>query len=179
MGNPTPTDRRFDKPTLESLVDLLNRSNRTFIKYGEIQADQVLPLQGSASVLWNTTVRVRLAGAEEGAPYSIMTYGRLDLAEYLPEPEFFVYDGLGDAATLFEQLQALHHIRLTEDDCTVVIGQLETDGSRLITFAPKEDHLIWTGELTVVGRPQDHIGDVIVDVIYDGFTLEQLQLMQA
>lgn len=175
MGNPVPTDRRFDKPTLESLVDLINRSNRTYIRYGEIQADQVTPIQGSESELWNTTVRVRLAGAGEGAPYSIMTYGRLDISEYLPEPALFVYDGTSTVATLLQQLRDLHHIVLDEADCTVVIESPETDGTRRIAFIPNSNHLVWTGELEVIGAPSDHLANVIIDLTYDGFTLQQLQ----
>jgi hypothetical protein len=150
MGNPSPTDRRFDKPSLESLVDLINRSNKTYIKYGEIEADQITPIEGSESVLWNTTARIRLAGAEVDAPYTTMTYGRLDISEYLPEPEDFTYEGLADAVTLFEQLHAKHHIQLNEDDCALVIGGLEVDGSRVITFSPNPDHPVWTGQLSVI-----------------------------
>lgn len=170
MGNPSPTDRRFDKPSLESLVDLINSSNKTYIKYGEIEADQITPIEGSESVLWNTTARIRLAGAEEDAPYTTMTYGRLDISEYLPEPDDFTYEGVADAATLFEQLRTKHHVQLSENDCTLVISGLDVNGGRTITFAPNADHPVWTGVLIVTVPPPPPL-----ELIYDGFTLLQLQ----
>lgn len=176
MGNPSPTDRRFDKPSLESLVDLINRSNKTYIKYGEIVADQVTPIEGSESELWNTTVRVRLAGAGEGAPSAIMTYGRLDIGEYLPETDFFLYSGPTDFAGLLTQLKEKYHIQLSDDECTITIESPNDDGTRNVRFTPNAGHMVWTGELAVLAIPSNHISNQILDFTLGGFTLEQLVL---
>lgn len=150
MGNPTPPDLRFDKPTLESLVDLINFSNKSYIKYGEIEADQVTPDVESESELLNTTVRIRLAGAGEGAPYSTMTYGRLDLSQYLSAPGKFVYNETTSTAELFEQLRQLHHVWLSEEVTTIIIGEINVDGFRPIAFIPNLDHMVWMGQLVIM-----------------------------
>lgn len=153
MSNPPITDRRFDKSALDSLVDLINFSNKTYIKYGEIEVAEIRPLVVEAGALYNTVAVVRLAGAGDSEPTVPLGYGRLDIGEYLPEPVTFNYSGLADAVTLFDQLRSLHHIQLDGNDCAVIIGELEESGFRHITFRPKDDHLVWVGELTVQAGP--------------------------
>ncbi|QVD49371.1 hypothetical protein LUCX_301 [Xanthomonas phage vB_XciM_LucasX] len=173
MGNPAPTDRRFDKPTHESLIDLINYSNKSYIGYDEIEADQITPVNGG-SVSINTSVRIRLKGAAENAPYAIMRYARLDLSEYIPNPEDFRFDSMVDADSVFAQLKALHHIQLSELDCAVVIGEILSDGTREITFLPFAGHPVWIGELTVKGVPTNHLANTMAEGDLDGFTLAQL-----
>ncbi len=171
MGNPLPTDRRFNKPAFESMVDLINFSNKTFIGYDQIEADQILPIPGSESELLNTTVRIRLAGAGEDAPAMVLNYGRLDIGDYIPNPYIFNYANLADAGTLFDQLKQKHFIEVSADDCTVIIGELGGDGLRSITFRPKPDHMVWTGELAVQAAPLDHLAQQIPTSELEGFVL--------
>lgn len=174
MGNPPPTDRRFDKPASESLVDLINFSNKTYIQYGEIEGDQVAPFAGGA--LFNTSVRICLAGMSLSGPHSKMTYGRLDIGEYLPEPELFTYDTVADASTLFQQLRDLHHICLDGDDCKIIIGEVSSEGVRSIVFIPKADHYVWTGQLVVKAAMKNHLQRYITERDLLGFSRPQLEL---
>ncbi len=171
MGNPLPTDRRFDKPALQSMVDLINFSNKSHIPYDQIEADQITPIPGSESELLNTTVRIRLAGAGESGPHVVLSYGRLDIGEYIPFPHLFQYTDLADAATLFDQLKQRHFIEVSADDCTVIIGERGLDGLRLITFRPKPDHMVWTGELVVSAAPSGHLALDIPNSQLQGFVL--------
>lgn len=179
MGNPSPTDRRFDKPSMESLVDLINHSNKTFIQYGEIEADEITPIEGSDSALWNTTAQIRLAGTGDGAPSATMTYGRLDISQYLPAPASFVYDDDTDTANLLLQLKTLHHIQLTENDCTIQLSAADEFGARTIFFIIRSQQPVWTGMLVVQAYPTGYVPPTVINLTYDGFTLDQLQPQQA
>lgn len=174
MGNPLPTDRRFDKPTMESLVDLLNKSNRTYIPYGSIAADQVTPVATNDPELYNSSVRIYLPGTLATGPFSTMTYARLDIGEYLPFPAFFHFVEGDDTSALFLQLRVLHHIWLSGQDCAVVIGDYDDDGLRYISFIPKEGHLVWTGVLKVQAGAINHIAKEIRSTDLPGLTLDQL-----
>lgn len=174
MGNPPPTDRRFNKPAFESLVDLINFSNKTFIGYDQIEADQIAPIPGSESEKLNTSVRIRLAGTGENTPTTKLNYGRLDIGDYIPFPLLFHYEMLADAVTLLDQLKELHHIQLDADDCILIIGERGPDGLRLITFRPKVGHMVWTGELTVSGAATSHLANVIPERELEGLTLAQV-----
>jgi hypothetical protein len=174
MGNTIPTDRRFDKPALESVVDLINTSNKTYIKYGEIEVVRVLPIEGRADELYNSTIDICLADAGEDAPVVRMTYGRLEIGDYLSQPRIFQYSGLEDVDTLLPQLQLLHYIELAEEDCMVDVDVIDEDGLYAITFTPKADHMVWTGQLLVWGAPEGHIGAEIPMTFLSGFTLQQL-----
>lgn len=176
MGNPPPTDRRFNKSTLESLVDLINFSNKTFIPYGEIEVVSVAPIVGSEDESYNSTVVIRLAGSGEQAPTTTLTYGRLDISDYVPDPKLFRYDELADAATLFEQLKQLHYIWLNADDCAIVVSEKGLDGLRKITFIPKTNHLVWTGQLEVHAGSNNHLANFIQASSLDGLTLAQLTI---
>jgi hypothetical protein len=149
MSNPISTDRRFNKPTLESLVDLINFSNKTFIQYDQIEIISVEPINDSVDEYLNTIVVVRPAGTVDQASLASMSYGRLNLGNYLPEPNLFQYNGVEDDTALFQQLRQLHYIWLNADDCDIVISQIAPNGLRKISFIPKSDHPVWIGLLEV------------------------------
>lgn len=174
MGNPPPTDRRFNKPAFESMVDLINFTNKTFIRYDQIEADQIAPIPGSESEKLNSTVRIRLAGTGENTPTTKLNYGRLDIGDYIPFPLLFHYETLADAVTLLDQLKELHHIQLEADDCVLVIGERGLDGLRFVTFRPKTDHMVWLGELTVYAAATSHLANVIPERELPGLTLAQV-----
>lgn len=174
MSNPVSTDRRFDKPTIESLVDLINLSNRTYIRYDEIEIVDVVPIAGSETELYNTTVTVKLAKRTNSPILGPMTYGRLDIAQYIPYPLPFEYDGAGDPDMLFDQLRALHHVWLSPDDSEVVLSEVNLDGSRSVSFRPKPDHPVWTGVLEVVAVPSNHLELLMPVSNLNGFDLNQL-----
>lgn len=176
MGNTIPTDRRFDKPALESVVDLINKSNKTYIRYGEIEVVRVLPIEGQLDELYNSTVDIRLSGAGEDAPSVRMTYGRLDIGDYLSQPMIFQYVAPVDVDTLLAQLQQLHFIELAVEDCLVEVEEANDDGLYAITFTPKSDHMVWTGQLLVWGAPAGHLGTEIATTFLSGFTLQQLSI---
>lgn len=176
MGNQLPTDRRFDKPAFESMVDLLNRSNKTYIQYDEIEVVAVSRIAGSDDALFNSTVDIKLAGTDEDAPVVRMTYGRLDISEFLNEPNIFRYNGLVDADSILVQLKAMHLIELSELDCTLQFAEIDVDGLSPITIVPKPDHMVWTGELLIFGAPDGHIALSIPDTYLDGFTVAQLRI---
>lgn len=174
MGNPRPMDRRFDKPAMESLVDLINKSNKSYIPQGSIDADRVTPVPSDDPKLYNTSVRVCLKGTLATGPYSTMTYARLDISEYLPFPDFFHFEDADDTNSLFQQLREKHHIWLSGEDCAVVIGPRGTNGLRTITFVPMIGHYVWTGQLTVEAGSLNHIGNEIAYTDLTGLTLGQL-----
>ncbi len=174
MGNPLPSDRRFDKPPLDSLVDLLNKSNKTYLVYGTIAADRVQPVASDTPELYNSSVRICLPGMEAVGPYSRMTYARLDIGEYVPVPDFFNYVEGDQIGSLFTQLREKHRIWLTGEDCAVVIGDHDENSLRTITFVPKDGHLVWTGVLKVQAGALNHIGKEIRHTEMLGFTIEQL-----
>lgn len=174
MGNPLPSDRRFDKPPLESLVDLINKSNKTYIPQGSIAADQVVDVPTNDPELYNASVRIFLPGMQATGPYSTMTYARLDIGDYLPYPDFFNYVEGDDTGSLFRQLRGRHHIWLSGEDCAVVIGDHDTYGLRHITFIPKDGHFVWTGVLKVQAGAINHVGKEIRETDLPGLTLAQL-----
>ena len=174
MGNPSPTDRRFDKPSLDALVDLINQTNKTHIRYGEIDADQVVALEVADDSPVNTKVRIRLKGAHENAPSTEVAYKRLSLEEYIPSPIMFVYSEGMSLSVLFEQLRLVYGVHLTEEDTQITFGPLASDGSRVVSFEPNADHLVWLDGLSLIAGPSDHIGQVIPVNLLAGFTREQL-----
>ncbi len=174
MGNLSDTDRRFDKPALDALVDLLNHSNKSHIRYGEISADDLQRIDGMEAVPVNTSVRIRLKDAPENAPSTTVAYQRLDLGEFVGETVFFTYlDGMS-TSVLYEQLRQYHGVYLTPEDSSLVLGQVDADGLRTVTFVPKDEHFVWQGQLTVEAGPQDHLRGLIAENELNGLTREDL-----
>lgn len=174
MGTLSSTDRRFDKPALDALVDLLNHSNKSHIRYGEISADNVESIVGLEAIPVNTSVRIRLKDAPENAPSTTVAYQRLDLGDFVDEAAFFTYlDGMS-VALLYEQLRQFHGVYLTPEDSSLILGQVDADGLRTVTFVPHDGHFVWYGQLTVEAGPQDHLRGLIVENQLNGFTREAL-----
>lgn len=174
MGNPSNIDRRFDKPAIDALVDLLNASNKSHIRYGEIEADQVTPMLGLESADINTSVRIRLAGAQEGSPSSTVHYWRQALDAFILVPTFLIYVEGQPTSVLFDQLRQFHGVWLTPEDTTLMIGEAGPEGMRVVTFVPQIDHMVWRGSLAVEAGPMGHLRSVIVENEVEGFTREAI-----
>lgn len=172
MGNPSNTDRRFDKPAIDALVDLLNASNKSHIRYGEITADRVTPLIGFEGAGVNTSVRIRLTGSDADAPTSTVTYSRLSLDEYVPVPALFTYAETMPITVLFDQLRLLHGVVLSPEDSHVSIDSSSENEIRYVTFIPRINHLVWRGSLTVETAPLGHLRGMIPENEIEGFMRE-------
>lgn len=174
MGNLSSTDRRFDKPALDALVDLLNYTNKSHIRYGEIDADQIVEIEPAEALPVNTKVRIRLKDAPVNAPSTTVAYRRLSLEEYVPTPVFFIFTDEMPTSVLFSQLREHHGVNLTPEDTEVTIGPADSEGIRTVTFLPRVDHFVWCAGLSVQAGPEDHLRRLIPATALEGFTRDQL-----
>lgn len=155
-------DRRFDKPGHESLVDLINESNKTHIKPGEIEGDQITEVVGLPLGL-NTSVRIRLKGAKEGAPSSILHYRRLNLATYMAGRGPFPYDLDQDDKDQQEILDAVKAQYGVQFDLTDVglIYMYGDDGTNHLIVVALSKNPVFYGECRLQALAPDAIGWVV------------------
>lgn len=158
-------DRRFDKPGHDSLVDLINDSNKTYIKPGEIEADQITAVEGLPLGL-NTSVRIRLKGAKEGAPSSLLYYRRLDFATYLGGRGPFPYDLDAEEKDQLEILAVIksHYgveLKLTD---VGLIYNYASDGDYLILRAMPWNPVFY-GEVRLQGIAPSDLSWVVESVM--------------
>lgn len=154
-------DRRFDKPGHESLVDLINESNKTHIKPGEIEGDQITAVDGLPLDL-NTSVRIRLKGAKEGAPSSTLHYRRLDIGKYMAGRGPFPYDldrEDKDKQEILDAIKAQYKVELSASDVGLIYNWTETAQYVILVMYPWNP--VFYGEVRLQGLPPDDIGWVV------------------
>ena len=174
MGNLSTSDRRFDKPAVDALVDLLNHSNKSFIRYGEIEADLVMALEQAETLPVNTKVRIRLKDAPVNAPSTIVAYQRLSLEEFIPSPTMFVFVDSMPTQSLFDQLRTHYGVWLTPQDTQLTVGPANEEGVRVVGFQPRADHFVWHSGVEILAGPEEHLQRLIPENRLDGFTREAL-----
>lgn len=160
-------DRRFDKPGHESLVDLINDSNKTYIKPGEIEGDQITAVEGLPLGL-NTSVRIRLKGAKEGAPSSTLFYRRLDIGKYLADRGPFPYDlerEDKDQQEILDAIKAQYGVELSLEDVGIIYKW--TDTAQYVILVMYSRNPVFYGEVRLQGKPPSDLSWVVDEIMRD------------
>lgn len=166
-------DTRFDKPSLESLLDLLKQQRYLTFDPAHVEILTVSPYTGPElttkavleQTLFPTSVRLRLSVPENEPEELSIQYLRLLLAAFVYRhiviPRLLVapailtdrFETTISTCTVdaLAYLKSEYAVELSAEECLVVSGH-ETpnvDGTWTVTVTPNDNHPIWVGPVVL------------------------------
>ncbi len=176
------SDRRFNKPAPQSVIDLINGTYSTQFGYTDLDVNNptAYPAERVTDTSLNTVIQARWRRGEDNfSEASELHYRRLHIGRYLDHLPRFYGQGQtqNDPARLLEHLREEFLIEIAAEECEISFADtLNEDGSLSVILTPVVAHLVWIGEVEFFAVPDDHIGLDVQLRILRGLRLADLKV---